>query len=97
MKIHLMIFAKIVPMTKTYESVIRPVVGDMIHDPGFHAKFHNGYEVAKVTLDYSADECWVSLAPSVIELEEIPVEGYLAHLESHGWRAVSQEDGGISG
>ncbi|UOR13658.1 hypothetical protein [Halobacillus amylolyticus] len=46
---------------KTFESNIRPVEGDIIDDPGFHPQFHNGYEVAKVTITYASDECWVSL------------------------------------
>lgn len=72
-------------MTKTYSSSIRPVQGDIISDNGFHPKFHNGYEVVKVTLDYSTNECWVSLTPLMIELQDIPIEEYLQHLKKHGW------------
>jgi hypothetical protein len=53
MKINLMIFVSSVKeqkrksmykvMMKTFESSIRPVQGDVIDDPGFHPKFHNGY------------------------------------------------------
>lgn len=27
---------------KTFESTIRPVIGDIIDDPGFDSRFHNG-------------------------------------------------------
>ncbi|MCI3923126.1 hypothetical protein MO973_23155 [Paenibacillus sp. TRM 82003] len=77
---------------KTFESDIRPMKGDIIHDPGFHPRFHNGYEVVRVTLHYAENECWVSLSPLAIELEEIPVQSYLAHLEANGWREVTREE-----
>ena len=35
---------------KTFESTIRPVKGDIIDDPGFDSRFHNGYEVVKVPI-----------------------------------------------
>ena len=76
-------------MRKTYESTIRPVAGDIIHDPGFHSKFHNGYEVAKVTIDYSKNECLVSLSPLVVERQEITFEEYKEHLRENGWSSVS--------
>ncbi|MNE74046.1 hypothetical protein D3C80_1700920 [compost metagenome] len=77
---------------KTYHSNIRPVQGDIIDDPGFHSEFHNGYEVIKVTLNYAVDECWVSLAPLAIELENIPIETYIQKLTANGWRVVSNEE-----
>ncbi|MEG2018799.1 MAG: hypothetical protein RR128_10120 [Clostridium sp.] len=102
MKINLMIFVSSVNeqktksmykvMMKTFESNIRPVQGDVIDDPGFHPKFHNGYEVVKVTLNYAIDECWVSLAPLAIEIEEISLEMNTKNLEAHGWRVVSKEE-----
>lgn len=79
-------------MIKTFESNIRPVEGDIIDDPGFHPKFHNGYEVVKVTINYAADECWVSLTPLAIEIEEIKIETYIKKLEAHGWTIVSIEE-----
>lgn len=78
-------------MSKTFHSDIRPVVGDIIHDPGFHSQFHNGYEVTKVTIDYSNNECLVSLSPLVIELQEISFEDYQEHLAAHGWKSVERE------
>lgn len=78
-------------MMKTFESNIRPVVGDILDDPGFHPQYHNGYEVVKVTINYASDECWVSLAPLAIELENIPLEAYRDNLALHGWRVVTKE------
>ena len=46
---------------KTFESTFRPAIGDIIDDPGFDPKFHNGYEVVKVTLNYELNKCYVSL------------------------------------
>ncbi|RKD75929.1 hypothetical protein ATL39_0139 [Sinobaca qinghaiensis] len=77
-------------MTKTYSSSIRPAKEDIISDNGFHPGFHNGYEVVKVTLDYSKDECWVSLSPLAIEIQDIPVEEYLNHLKKHGWKPADR-------
>lgn len=79
-------------MMKTYESTIRPVEGDIIDDPGFDPAFHNGYEVVKVTINYTTDECWVSLTPLAIEIEEIKIETYINKLAAHGWRIVSKEE-----
>lgn len=102
MKINLMIFVTSVKeekekniqelMMKTLESNIRPVQGDIIDDPGFDAKFHNGYDVTKVTINYALDECWVSLTPLAIEIEEIKVETYIEKLKAQGWRVVSKEE-----
>lgn len=99
MKIHLIIFISSVKekglskmMIKTFESTIRPAVGDIIDDPGFDSRFHNGYEVVKVTINYASNECWVSLTPLAIEIEEIKVEEYIKKLEAHGWRSMSKED-----
>lgn len=78
-------------MMKTFESNIRPVEGDILNDPGFHPQFHNGYEVVKVTIDYASDECWVSLTPLAIELEDIPITTYIENLQAHGWHTVSKE------
>lgn len=102
MKINLMIFISSVKeerehnqtefMMKTFESNIRPVKGDIIDDPGFHPGFHNGYEVVKVTIRYDSNECYVSLQPLVLEIEDIKVETYLERLKEHGWRVVSKEE-----
>lgn len=99
MKIKLVLFIssmkeknKQAAMMKTFESNIRPVIGDIIDDPGFHPKFHNGYEVVKVTIRYASDECWVSMSPLAIEIEEIPFDTYIKNLEAHGWREISAEE-----
>ncbi|MBP1989639.1 hypothetical protein [Paenibacillus eucommiae] len=102
MKINMMLFISSIKeqkekniqeiMMKTLESNIRPVKGDIIDDPGFHPGFHNGYEVVKVTINYASDECWVSLTPLAIEIEEINIETYINKLEAHGWRVVSKEE-----
>jgi len=102
MKINLMIFISSVKeqkehnktefMMKTFESNIRPVKGDIIDDPGFHPGFHNGYEVVKVTIHYDSNECYVSLQPLMLEIEDIKVETYLEKLKGHGWRVVSKEE-----
>ena len=77
---------------KTFESTIRPAIGDIIDDPGFDPKFHNGYEVVKVTINYELNECYVSLAPLVMELEDISIDDYIDKLVAHNWRIVSKEE-----
>jgi hypothetical protein len=77
---------------KTFESPFRPVIGDIIDDPGFDHRFHNGYEVVKVTLNYETNECYVSLQPLVLELEEISINDYLDKLVGNGWRVVSKDE-----
>ena len=101
MKIKLFIFLKSIRnkengvkkiMMKTFESTFRPVVGDIIDDPGFDPRFHNGYEVVKVTVDYARHECYVSLSPLAIELEEISLYDYINKLTAYGWEIVAKED-----
>jgi hypothetical protein len=99
LKINLMIFItsvkeqeKGISMMRTFESDIRPVKGDIIDDPGFDSGFHNGYEVVKVSINYASNECFVSLHPLALEIEEIKMETYIEKLEAHGWRAVSKEE-----
>lgn len=102
MKINLIVFLSSVKaqekhniteiVMKTFESNFRPVIGDIIDDPGFHPGFHNGYEVVKVTVNYASNECFVSLSPLVIEIEEITVETYIEKLKAHGWRVVPKEE-----
>ena len=102
MKIHLMIFITSVQeqkennrqelMMKTFESNIRPVKGDIIEDPGFDFGFHNGYEIVKVSINYAANECFVSLTPPAQEIEEITIEVYIEKLVANGWRVVSKEE-----
>lgn len=79
-------------MMKTVESSFRPVIGDIIEDPGFDQGFHNGYEVVKVTVNYAKNECYVSLSPMAIDLEEISFDGYINKLTANGWEIVSKED-----
>ncbi|MGG0792160.1 hypothetical protein ABE132_26430 [Peribacillus simplex] len=81
-----------ISMMRTFESDIRPVKGDIIDDPGFDSGFHNGYEVVKVSINYASNECFVSLHPLALEIEEIKMETYIEKLEAHGWRAVSKEE-----
>ncbi|MFJ5761927.1 hypothetical protein ACIQAA_22975 [Neobacillus sp. NPDC093182] len=76
---------------KTFESTIRPVKGDIIDDPGFDSRIHNGYEVVKVTINYEKNECFVSLHPLAIELEEISINDYIDKLIGNGWRIVTKE------
>ncbi|PZX01208.1 hypothetical protein C7437_1252 [Psychrobacillus insolitus] len=77
---------------KTFESTIRPVKGDIIDDPGFDSRFHNGYEVVKVTIKYETNECYVSLNPLAMELEEICINDYIDKLVANEWRIVSKEE-----
>ncbi len=72
-------------LVKTFETDFRPQVGDIIDDPGFDSKFHNGYEVVKVTINYTLNECLVSLTPIAIEVENIWVGDYIKKLKTHGW------------
>ncbi|WP_077618379.1 hypothetical protein [Bacillus sinesaloumensis] len=98
MNIHLIIFVasmneeQVVTMKKTFQSDFRPVEGDIIDDPGFSPQFHNGYEVVKVTVNYATEECWVSLAPLAVELEEISIEEYVEKLQAHGWQVFEIEE-----
>lgn len=79
-------------LIKEFKSDFRPVNGDIIDDPGFHPAFHNGYEVVKVTVNYATNECFVSLTPLAIEVEEIALEEYLEHLQANGWHVFSKEE-----
>mgnify|MGYP003464809384 FL=1 len=79
-------------MMKTVESPFRPVIGDIIEDPGFDQGFHNGYEVVKVTVNYEKNECYVSLSPMAIDLEEISFDDYINKLTANGWEIVSKKD-----
>lgn len=79
-------------LMKSFESNIRPAKGDIIEDPGFHADYHNGYEVVKVTINYALNECFVSLHPLVLEREEMKTEAYIERLEAYGWCIVSKEE-----
>ncbi len=77
---------------KTVESAFRPMKGDIMDDPGFDPRFHNGYEVVKVTVHYEKNECYVSLSPLASEMEEISLDDYLERLISNGWKIVSKEE-----
>lgn len=97
MNIHLVIFVsslnyetEAATMQKTFVSTFRPMEGDIIDDPGFSPHFHNGYEVVQVTINYATEQCWVSLAPLVLELEEISVAEYVEHLKAHGWQSLPE-------
>ncbi|MCY8955783.1 hypothetical protein MOE39_18435 [Bacillus cereus] len=99
MKINLVLFVssikeKTIPklMIKTFESDIRPIKGDIIDDPGFDSSFHNGYEVVKVSINYASNECFVSLHPLAIELEDIKLDTYIEKLEAYGWLAAPKEE-----
>ncbi|MDQ0231325.1 hypothetical protein [Metabacillus malikii] len=99
MKIHLVIFVSSTKeptvgktLIKTLESNIRPVRGDIIDDSGFHPEYHNGYEVVKCTLKYDTNECFVSLAPLVLEKEDIELHTYIDRLKEHEWRIVTKEE-----
>ncbi|PED05106.1 hypothetical protein [Bacillus pseudomycoides] len=102
MKINLIIFISSVKeqkekniqelMLKTFESTIRPNVGDLLSDPGFDSEFHNGYEVVKVDINYELNECFVSLAPLALEIEKIEIETYIQKLKTYGWRIVSKKE-----
>ncbi len=93
MKVQLLLFVssgdEATTLVKTFESDIRPMQGDLIDDPGFDSRFHNGYEVVKVTINYERDECLVSLTPIAIEIEEISFTEYIDKLTRHGWEKHS--------
>lgn len=79
-------------VTKSVESTFRPVKGDIIDDPGFDPRFHNGYEVVKVTVNYVTNECFVSLHPIALEIEEISIDDYLKQLVANKWHISSKEE-----
>ena len=71
---------------------VRLVKGDIIDDPGFDSRFHNGYEVVKVTINYATNECYVSLHPLAMELEEMSINDYIDKLVTNEWLIVSKEE-----
>jgi len=71
---------------------VRLVKGDIIDDPGFDSRFHNGYEVVKVTINYATNECYVSLHPLAMELEEMSINDYIDKLVTNEWHIVSKEE-----
>jgi hypothetical protein len=71
---------------------VRLVKGDIIDDPGFDSRFHNGYEVVKVTINYATNECYVSLHPLAMELEEMSINDYIDKLVANEWHIVSKEE-----
>ena len=71
---------------------VRLVRGDIIDDPGFDSRFHNGYEVVKVTINYATNECYVSLHPLAMELEEMSINDYIDKLVANEWHIVSKEE-----
>lgn len=77
---------------KTFESSFRPITGDIIDDPGFDPGFHNGYEVVKVTVNYELGECYVSLQPVDIEMEDIDINDYIDKLVANEWRIASKDE-----
>lgn len=79
-------------VTKTVESNFRPIIGDIIDDPGFDSRFHNGYEVVKVTVNYATNECYLSLQPLALEIEEISIDDYIKKLLANKWRISSKEE-----
>src|SRR5690606_33906111 len=95
MKIYLVIFVcdtkagealNGVTMIKTAESDFRPMQGDIIDDLGFAPKFHNGYEVVKVTVNYDTNECYVSIAPLALEVQDNELTDYMAKLRANAGR-----------
>ncbi|ANS52594.1 hypothetical protein BM86_14185 [Bacillus thuringiensis] len=98
MKINLIIFVSSVKeqrqkniqvmLLKTFESTVLPIPGHILSDPGFDSKFHNGYEVVKVDINYELNECFVSLAPLALELEDIEIETYIEKLKTYGWNVL---------
>jgi hypothetical protein len=71
---------------------VRLFKGDIIDDPGFDSRFHNGYEVVKVTINYATNECYVSLHPLAMELEEMSINDYIDKLVTNEWHIVSKEE-----
>ncbi|WP_347834706.1 hypothetical protein [Gracilibacillus sp. JCM 18860] len=45
-----------------------------------------------MTINYDTNECYVSLHPLAIELEEISFSDYLEKLVANGWSIVSKEE-----
>jgi hypothetical protein len=71
---------------------VRLVKGDIIDDHGFDSRFHNGYEIVKVTINYATNECYVSLHPLAMELEEMSINDYIDKLVANEWHIVSKEE-----
>lgn len=71
--------------SKAYESNVIPYVGDSIEDPLW--KDPGDYKVLDVTINYYADECYVSVDryEPVIPSDRKKEFGNMASL--HGWKA----------
>lgn len=79
-------------LMKTFESMIRPMEGDLLDDPGFYAEPYD-YSIIKISINYETDECYVSMMPVRIENMDLKVlHTYIEKLKTNGWSVIPTEE-----
>ncbi|MCQ6343507.1 hypothetical protein NPM06_28745 [Bacillus cereus] len=79
-------------LMKTFESMIRPMEGDLLDDPGFYAEPYD-YSIIKISINYETDECYVSMMPVRIENMDLKVlHTYIEKLKMNGWSVIPTEE-----
>ncbi|MDR9854911.1 hypothetical protein RJP21_14955 [Paenibacillus sp. VCA1] len=75
---------------REFESNVIPHIGDFISDSAY--KDPAEYEVAKVSINYYRDECYVSLYPVIIySTNPADIDKVAKMMQSHGWTCPSLE------
>lgn len=71
-------------ITKEFESNIVPHKGDLISDSVWKDPYE--YEVVEININYSENECYVSLAPIKLETNDIEhLKKYTEMTKLHHW------------
>ena len=70
--------------SKTYESNIKPTVGDKIEDPIWKDPYE--YEVKEVVINYAVGECYVAIEEYNITVPENRKDDFVNMAHSHGWK-----------
>lgn len=79
-------------LMKIFESIIRPMEGDLLDDPGFYAEPYD-YSIIKISINYETDECYVSMMPVRIENMDLKVlHTYIEKLKTNGWSVIPTEE-----
>jgi hypothetical protein len=74
-----------VSLYKSIYSNIKPCIGDMIHDSAFINVPYDG-KVVQVTIDYSKDECYVSLKVLILDTPDTnKLMEYTNNAIKNGW------------
>ncbi|MCQ6288740.1 MULTISPECIES: hypothetical protein [Bacillus cereus group] len=79
-------------LMKTFKSIIRPMEGDLLDDPGFYAEPYE-YTIIKTSINYETDECYVSMKPILMEtMDEKVLYTYIEKLKMNGWSVIPTEE-----